>query len=252
MNRKQEGILHVSLLIVLQWISVAVVITNSIGIHMSFDAHMGFVSSDAGAQDLLYTVLGIMSFTAATLPLCLQLYHHCRTNESGLLPTRITLLSEISLSIVMMVLWAAVCSVIITHTRVSSPCSIEKTSPCRLLDLTIVLGLVTLAVWILLLLVASFSMSRLPSLPAFVLEPNPYHTLDYRHSTLMASHTTESLPLYTPRSSLLQPPPSLMSKHSSYASDIEYPRDIKHAVIYRDDSLPIITVGGSKLDLSFL
>ncbi|KAI9304241.1 hypothetical protein BJ944DRAFT_267148 [Cunninghamella echinulata] len=284
MERKQDGIIHVCILILLQWISITVVILNQL-VLKSPHSKESLISDQVGIQDILLLVLGISSFLASSLPLCLHLYMYYRSpGLRSFAPKKIVLVTEMSISVIMIALWSATSAIVFTHFHVLSPCRfnlVEEQNACRLLNMAIITGMVAIGGWVILLIASSVSMTRLPKMPSFILEPNPYHTIDYHVDQRRQQHQYQyqnehqnqqqrdqeketekeheqmmmAAPPYTPSPQV--PPPVLSSSiRSSYLSDdknfleLDYPEDVKYPV-YTIDTLPTIQKGLSKFNLAF-
>ncbi|KAI8088876.1 uncharacterized protein BX664DRAFT_358506 [Halteromyces radiatus] len=279
MDKRQDGIVHMCLLVMIQWISIAVVVLNSVAYSMSQQHPLldgKLVSSQSGPQDILLIVLGVTSFLAASLPLCLHLYIYYRSNGAcSFSPSKIVLISELCIGVVMVTLWTAASSIVLTHFHVSSSCRLDVVndlSACKMLDMAITIGIVAIAGWVMMLIIASISISRLPAMPSFILEQNPYHAIGY---PLEQEQYHVAAPPY---SSLPQPPPPLLlssqsrksylrsnamedmssndirngEKKQTFMGDVDdYPTDMKYP-LYNIDSLPTIQIGVSKFDISFM
>ncbi|CAO3601048.1 unnamed protein product [Absidia cylindrospora] len=245
------GLTHVCCLALLQWLSVAVVVLNTIALHMAHNEPQlkgTLVSSQPGLQDSLLVLLGIVSFLAASLPLALHFFVSCRQyhHTSPIVPTKMVLVSEMSIGVIMIILWTAVVSIVMTHFHVSSHCRLDvirNAAACQMLDKTIIVGCVSIAGWGLLLIIASICIATHPSpsaTPDFLLEPNPYLTTSNSGYPLEAAPTYSSLP------------PSSQLKHHGKepVMVVAYPDDVKYP-IYTIDALPTIQVGTSKFDLPY-
>ncbi|ORZ07201.1 hypothetical protein BCR42DRAFT_472465 [Absidia repens] len=260
------GLTHVCCLALLQWLSVAVVVLNTIALHMAHNEPQlkgTLVSSQPGLQDSLLVLLGIVSFLAASLPLALHFfascrhYHHAPNNNHTMtvVPTKMVLVSEMSIGVIMITLWTAVVSIVITHFHVSSHCrldAIKNAAACQMLDKTIIVGCVSIAGWGILLIIASIGIATHPSpsaTPDFQLEANPYLTTTTSTTNMTSSssgYPLEAAPTY---SSL--PPQSQFKNHGKESvMVVAYPEDVKYP-IYTIDALPTIQVGTSKFDLPY-
>lgn len=120
-NKLGGGLTHVCCLAVLQWLSIAVVTLNMIALHMAHNEPNlkgTLVSSSAGLQDTLLVLLGIVSFLASSLPLALYCFVSCRPSSScrpATTPTKMVLVSEMSIGVIMITLWTAAVSIVFTH-----------------------------------------------------------------------------------------------------------------------------------------
>ncbi|CAO3651835.1 unnamed protein product [Cunninghamella blakesleeana] len=290
MERKQDGIIHICILVIIQWISIAVIVLNQL-VLKSNHSKESIISDQVGLQDILLLVLGVSSFLASALPFSLHLYMYYRSpGIKSFAPKKIVLITEMSVSVVMIGLWSATSAIVFTHFRVLSPCRfnvVEDQNACKLLNMAIITGIVALGGWVILLIAASISMTRLPTMPPFILEANPYHTIDYQMEQQQQNYQFQqqqqqqqkqnhqfqqqqqqqqqqrslsppmvAAPPYTPSP---QPPPPIVTSssiRSSYLSDdknfldIDYPEDVKYP-IYTKDTLPTIQRGLSRFNLSF-
>lgn len=128
MEKKQEGILHLCLWIMLQWLSLAVVVLNAVALTLSKQhpqLQNKLVSSYAGAQDGILIVLGVVSFLAASVPFCLHLVVYYRSQRS-FAPSKLVLISELAIGVVMVILWTGASSIVLTHFHGRSPSDTEK------------------------------------------------------------------------------------------------------------------------------
>jgi hypothetical protein len=117
MEKKQEGILHMCLWIMLQWLSLAVVVLNAVALRLSKQQPQlqnKLVSSYTGAQDGILIVLGVVSFLAASIPFCLHLVVYYRSQRS-FAPSKLVLISELSIGVIMVILWTGASSIVLTH-----------------------------------------------------------------------------------------------------------------------------------------
>ncbi|ORZ19544.1 hypothetical protein BCR42DRAFT_390205 [Absidia repens] len=264
------GMMHICLLVMIQWISLATVVLNVVASTLAQNEPQlqgQLVSaSKSGLQDTMLIITGIISFLAATFPLCLQLRLSCQSSQhsSFASTTKKILIGELATGVVMVAFWTAVVSVVLTQFHVSSNCQLEVlkgVSACKMMDMAITSGLGVIVGWVILLIIASINLAKLPIMttPEFILETNPYLTSYYasgEDKRVSLSADTASAPPYTPPSPQL-PPPSFSSivapTRNSYSlpSSTDYPADIKYP-IYSIDSLPTIQSGSSKFDLSFL
>ncbi|KAI8879198.1 hypothetical protein K501DRAFT_194151 [Backusella circina FSU 941] len=179
-----ESVLHLFLLVLIQWISLAVVILNATALYLLRGSNKGMVTMNSSPADYTLLILGSMSFVASTIILVfhLQLYYRI-TEDQPFLPPRALSASEVILGVISVALWTVASSIILTHSQAgTSPCQFTSSfytknhsDVCELFDTTLMLGFAAVGGWILILLATLFILIRSPIPPTaiFTIEAPP-------------------------------------------------------------------------------
>ncbi|KAI8988938.1 hypothetical protein BDB01DRAFT_849042 [Pilobolus umbonatus] len=179
---RKESAFHLALLVLVQWISLAVVILNGTALHL-LDGTSGVVHSPSTPADYMLLILGVLSFIGSTIILLLHfyLYYRLNFNEEQLIfsPPKSISAAEVILSVAFIVLWTVTTSIILSQTEDSdSPCRspeaidratiVQLVNVCELFDTTILLAYLAVGSWVLILLVTLFILIRSPDPPTAI------------------------------------------------------------------------------------
>lgn len=112
---RNEAIIHISLLVLIQWISIAVMVLNAISLKMASGALQGLIATTPGPQDYLLIVLGAASLMAASLLLCLHLHVFFRLIDNRpFAPSKAILAMQMTAGVMLVALWASATSIVMT------------------------------------------------------------------------------------------------------------------------------------------
>ena len=113
---KHDAIAHITLLILVQWSSMAVIVLNAIAINVTSSSFVGLITATPGAQDYLLIVLGSVSFLTSSLLLCLHLHVFLQLIDNRpFAPSRTILAMEMITGIILIGLLASATSIIVTN-----------------------------------------------------------------------------------------------------------------------------------------
>ncbi|KAI8148939.1 hypothetical protein BJV82DRAFT_653153 [Fennellomyces sp. T-0311] len=163
---RHDGVAHITLLVLIQWISIAVIILNAFSLSTSSEANQGLIAPRSGPQDFLLLILGSVSLLGSSLLLCLHLHVYFQLiGDRPYAPSKAILGMEMAVGVILIGLWASATSIIVTNFQVSSPCTNSKFvehygQACDLLSNAIILAFVAIAAWLLVILAALFTMTR--------------------------------------------------------------------------------------------
>ncbi|KAI7882700.1 hypothetical protein K492DRAFT_193214 [Lichtheimia hyalospora FSU 10163] len=157
---RNEAIIHISLLVLIQWISIAVMVLNAISLNNASGAMQGIIATTPGPQDYLLIVLGAASLLAASLLLCLHLHVFFRLIDNRpFAPSKAILAMQMTAGVMLIALWASATSIVMTSYNVSSACRItvsefvkEYGQACDLINLAIILAFVAMTFWVFVIL----------------------------------------------------------------------------------------------------
>lgn len=112
---RNEAIIHISLLVLIQWISIAVMVLNAISLKTASGALQGIIATIPGPQDYLLIVLGAASLLAASLLLCLHLHVFFRLIDNRpFAPSKAILAMQMTAGVMLVALWASATSIVMT------------------------------------------------------------------------------------------------------------------------------------------
>lgn len=116
---RKESALHLSLLVLVQWISLAVVILNATALFLlSGSQHSGLVNVQSSPADYMLLILGSLSFIGSSILLLLHLNFHFRIMDDGsFTPPRALSATEVIMSVISIALWTVATSLILTHSQ---------------------------------------------------------------------------------------------------------------------------------------
>lgn len=118
-----DAYIHIGLLIAIQWISITAIILNGLAIHMATGTTQGLLMADKGPQDFLLVIIGAVSLLGSSLVLCLHIHVFYRLIEGRpFAPSKKVLVCEVAVGVVLVALWTASVSLIMTtyHGKVLS------------------------------------------------------------------------------------------------------------------------------------
>lgn len=104
---RQNAVIHIPLLVFIQWTSIAVIGLNAVALG-SISGDQGLLDMKSGSQDYLLLVLGGLSLLSSSFLICLYLhtYFHLINNERSA-PSRTILTAELAAGILLVALWAS-------------------------------------------------------------------------------------------------------------------------------------------------
>ncbi|KAI8075735.1 hypothetical protein BDF21DRAFT_495214 [Thamnidium elegans] len=182
---RKESAFHLALLVLVQWISLAVVILNATALFLLRTVqHSGLVTTHSSPADYILLILGSLSFIGSSIFLLmhLQLYF-CIIDDIPFTPPRSLSATEVITSVISITLWTVATSVILAHSQEdTSPCQFTSSlytknhsDVCELFDTTLMLAFAAVGSWVLVLLVTLFILIRSPIPPTtiFTIEAPP-------------------------------------------------------------------------------
>jgi hypothetical protein len=117
---RKESALHLALLVLVQWISLAVVILNATALYLLRSSqHSGLVdTTQSNPADYMLLILASSSFVGSTvfLLLHLQLHFQIIDDHPFSLPKSLSA-TEMMISVISIALWTVATSVILTHSQ---------------------------------------------------------------------------------------------------------------------------------------
>lgn len=118
-SARKESAFHLALLVLVQWISLAVVILNATALFLLKNSqHTGLVSQKQSPADYMLLVLGSLSFLASSILLLLHLqFHYHIIGDNPYAPPRALSAAEVIFSVIPIALWTAATSLILTHSQ---------------------------------------------------------------------------------------------------------------------------------------
>ncbi|KAI7903210.1 uncharacterized protein BX663DRAFT_542711 [Cokeromyces recurvatus] len=189
MTRAQkESAFHLSLLVLVQWISLAVIILNSTALYLlkSSSQLRAIVSTHFSATDYMLIILGSISFINATIYLFLHIHLYFRLGSKPDLPfssPRIISATQVVMSVILIALWTVATLIILTYSQEStSSCQFNNTihihnhnDICELFNTALMLAFAAVGGWVLVLLATLFTLIRSPIPPTtiFTIEAPP-------------------------------------------------------------------------------
>lgn len=116
---RKESAFHLALLVLVQWISLAVVILNATALFLlRHSQHSGLVNNHSSPADYMLLILGSLSFVASSIFLLLHLQLHLRiVDDTPFTPPRALSATEVIMSVISIALWTVATSVILTHSQ---------------------------------------------------------------------------------------------------------------------------------------
>jgi hypothetical protein len=109
-HAQKESILHISILVLIQWVSLAIVILNTAALYIlqsSGDKHLKLA-------DYVFLVLGAISFIASTVILVFHLHIYYRVTDTFLPPRHLSI-TESLFGLISIILWVLVAVLMITR-----------------------------------------------------------------------------------------------------------------------------------------
>ncbi|KAL9549958.1 hypothetical protein MBANPS3_004973 [Mucor bainieri] len=182
---RKESAFHLALLVLVQWISLAVVILNATALYLLRSAkHSGLVNDYSSPADYMLLILGSLSFVGSTIYLFLHLHLYFRIIDDGpFTPPKSMSAIEVIMAVISIALWTVATSVILTHSQeATSPCRFTSSlythnhsDICELFDTTLMLAFAAVGGWVLVLLATLFILIRSPIPPTtiFTIEAPP-------------------------------------------------------------------------------
>ncbi|KAL7325885.1 hypothetical protein PS15p_208309 [Mucor circinelloides] len=181
---RKESAFHLALLVLVQWISLAVVILNATALYLLRSAkHSGLVNSYSSPADYMLLILGSLSFVGSTIYLFLHLHLYFRIiDDYPFTPPKSMSAIEVIMAVISIALWTVATSVILTHSQATSPCRFTSSlythnhsDICELFDTTLMLAFAAVGGWVLVLLATLFILIRSPIPPTtiFTIEAPP-------------------------------------------------------------------------------
>ncbi|KAI8642899.1 hypothetical protein BD408DRAFT_166181 [Parasitella parasitica] len=157
---RKESALHLALLVLVQWISLAVVILNATALYLlQTSKQSGLVNLYASPADYMLLILGSLSFIGSTVYLFLHLHLYFQiVNDHPFTPPKTLTAIEVIMAVISIALWTVATSVILTHSQ-------ESASP----------SFAAVGGWVLVLLATLFTLIRSPIPPTtiFTIEAPP-------------------------------------------------------------------------------
>lgn len=116
---RKESAFHLALLVLVQWISLAVVILNATALYLlRFSKHSGLVNVYSSPADYMLLILGSLSFVGSTLYLFLHLHLYFRIiDDHPFTPPKTMSAIEVIMGVISIALWTVTTSVILTHSQ---------------------------------------------------------------------------------------------------------------------------------------
>ncbi|KAK4510144.1 bem46 protein, variant [Mucor velutinosus] len=182
---RKESAFHLALLVLVQWISLAVVILNATALYLLRSAkHSGLVNVYSSPADYMLLILGSLSFVGSTVYLFLHFHLYFRIiDEYPFTPSKSMSAVEVMMAVILIALWTVATSVILTHSQeATSPCRFTSSfythnhsDICELFDTTLMLAFAAVGGWVLVLLATLFILIRSPIPPTtiFTIEAPP-------------------------------------------------------------------------------
>ncbi|KAI9476294.1 MAG: hypothetical protein EXX96DRAFT_294545 [Benjaminiella poitrasii] len=183
---RKESAFHLTLLVLVQWISLAVIILNATSLYLLRRTSQlpAIVSTHSSAADYMLIILGSVSFVGATIYLVLHLHLYFRLGhvDQPFSPPRSISATEVIMSVLLIALWTVATSIILTHSQATSPCRFINnilthyhSDVCELFNTGLMLAFAAVGGWVLVLLATLFILIRSPIPPTtiFTIEAPP-------------------------------------------------------------------------------
>lgn len=131
LKKRKSAIVQISLLFLIQWLSITVIILNALALNASKDSNQGLIMAfDTGLQDYISLILGAASLFAVSLLLCLYLQFFFRLlGNHPKSPSKKVLGTEIVFSIVITLLWTSATAINLNHFNGNNKTYISGESP---------------------------------------------------------------------------------------------------------------------------
>lgn len=116
---RKESALHLALLVLAQFISLAVVILNATALYLLRNSqYSGIVKTYSSPADYVLLILGSTSFVGSTAFLFLHLHLYFRImDDHPFSPPKTLSATEVIISVISIALWTVATSVILTHSQ---------------------------------------------------------------------------------------------------------------------------------------
>lgn len=116
---RKESAFHLALLVLVQWISLAVVILNATALYLLRSAkHSGLVNVYSSPADYMLLILGSLSFVGSTIYLFLHLHLYFQImDDYTFTPPKSMSAIEVIMAVISIALWTVATSVILTHSQ---------------------------------------------------------------------------------------------------------------------------------------
>lgn len=116
---RKESALHLALLVLVEWISLAVVILNATALYLLRTSHLpGIVNTHSSPADYMLLILASISFIGSTVFLLLHLQLYFRIiDDHPFSPPKSLSASEVIISVISIALWTVTTAVILTHSQ---------------------------------------------------------------------------------------------------------------------------------------
>ncbi|KAI9252743.1 hypothetical protein EDC94DRAFT_620532 [Helicostylum pulchrum] len=181
---RKESAFHLALLVLVQWISLAVVILNATALFLLRTVqHSGLVTTHSSPADYILLILGSLSFIISSIFLLMHLQLHFHIiDDIPFTPPRVLSATEVIISVISIALWTVATSIILAHSQDTSPCQFTSSlytknhsDVCELFDTTLMLAFAAVGSWVLALLATLFILIRSPIPPTtiFTIEAPP-------------------------------------------------------------------------------
>jgi hypothetical protein len=116
---RKESAFHLALLVLVQWISLAVVILNATALYLLRSSkHSGLVNVYSSPADYMLLILGSLSFVGSTMYLFLHLHLYFRIiDDHPFTPPKTMSAIEVIMGVISIALWTVTTSVVLTHSQ---------------------------------------------------------------------------------------------------------------------------------------
>ncbi|KAI7907753.1 uncharacterized protein BX663DRAFT_491926 [Cokeromyces recurvatus] len=181
---KNKDIIHISLLYIIQYLSISVIILNALALNETKNTNQGLIiAAKSGPQEYILLILGAISLFAAFLLLCSYLRMvPCLLENKSILLSKRALILEICLSAIIIFLWTLISVNILMYFHGLSSCkkrnisvlitdiyfdkfgnsnTIVSSKACNFANTMIIISFVTISVWLLVLLSSIYSFSNI-------------------------------------------------------------------------------------------
>lgn len=116
MQNKKSVIIQISLLFLIQWLSISVVVLNALALNASKDSDQGLImATDTDVQDFILLIMAAASLFAVSLLLCiyLQIFFGISTGLSIQMSINI-LVVEIVFAVLIIALWTSATAIVLS------------------------------------------------------------------------------------------------------------------------------------------
>ena len=116
---RKESAFHLTLLVLVQWISLAVVILNATALFLlKGSQHSGLVNQYSSPADYMLLLLGSLSFVGSSVLLLYYVNIHFRIfHDCSFAPPKGLSASEVIVSVVLIALWTVATTLILTRSQ---------------------------------------------------------------------------------------------------------------------------------------